>query len=231
MNKYIKRSHKKTMTERREFTVFGTINVFVKDPLPSEIDFTKIAMDIEDTIPSHLFYEVETIMIGQFKELEQRGIRAAFLDGGIYVTNEQPSEEQLFEDIIHEVAHAVEKMYEFDLYGDGKLETEYLVKKRMFVDLLAAHDINVPNRLKYESEYSKAFDEFLYYEVGYEKLTNFTKGLFITPYASVSVSEYFATAFESFFVEGEEAYIKEISPELFIKLRQLSVQGEQDEEI
>ena len=62
----------------------------------------------------------------------------------------------------------------------------------------------------------------LYYEVGYEKLTNFTKGLFITPYASVSVSEYFATAFEAFFVEGEEAYIKEISPELFIKLRQLS---------
>ena len=49
--------------------------------------------------------------------------------------------------------------------------------------------------------------------------------------ASVSVSEYFATAFEMFFVQGEDAYIKEISPELFIKLRQISTQGEEDEEV
>ena len=231
MNKYIKNSHNKNLSERKEFTVFGTINIFVKDPVPSEIDITNVIMEIEDTIPPHLFYEVETIMVGKFKELEQRGIRAAFLDGGIYVTNEQPSDEQLFEDIIHEVAHAVEKMYDYDLYADTKIELEYLAKKKRFIDLLSAHDINVPNRLKYESEYSKAFDEFLHYEVGYEKLTNFTKGLFVTPYASVSVSEYFATAFEMFFVQGEEGYIKEISPELFIKLRQISTQGEEGEEI
>lgn len=231
MNKYIKKSHNKNLLERKEFTIFGTINVFIKDPFAEEINITNVIMDIEDTMPSHLFYEVETIMIGQFKELNQRGIRAAFLDGGIYVTNEQPSEDQLFEDIIHEVAHAVEKMYDYELYADTKIELEYLAKKKRFIDLLSAHNINVPNRLKYESEYSKAFDEFLHYEVGYEKLINFTKGLFITPYASVSVSEYFATAFEMFFVQGEEAYIKEISPELFIKLRQISTQGEEDEEI
>ena len=231
MNKYIKKSHNKNLSERKEFTVFGTINVFIKDPIPSEVNITNVIMEIEDTIPPHLFYEVETIMVGKFKELEQRGIRAAFLDGGIYVTNEQPSEEQLFEDIIHEVAHAVEKMYDLDLYADGKVEDEYLGKKKRFVDLLAAHGINVPSRLKYEAEYSKAFDEFLYYEVGYEKLTEFTKGLFVTPYAAVSVSEYFATAFELYFVRTEETYIKEISPELFIKLRQISTQGEEDEEV
>lgn len=219
------------MTERKEYTVFGTINLFVKDPLPPEIDLTKIIMDLEDTMPPHLFYEVETIMVGQFKELEQRGIRAAFLDGGIYVTNDQPSEDQMFEDIIHEVAHAVEKMYDLDLYADTRVETEYLAKKKRFVDLLGAHGINVPNRLKYETEYFKAFDEFLYYEVGYERLIEFTKGLFITPYAAVSVSEYFATAFEAFFVQGDESYIKEISPELFTKLRQISTQGEENEEV
>ena len=76
-------------------------------------------------------------MIGKFKELEQRGIRAAFLDGGIYVTNEQPSDEQLFEDIIHEVAHAVEKMYDYDLYADTKIELEYLSKKKRFIALLS----------------------------------------------------------------------------------------------
>ena len=133
MNKYIKKSHTKNLSERKEFTVFGTINVFIKDPIPSEINITNVLMEIEDTIPPHLFYEVETIMVGKFKELEQRGIRAAYLDGGIYVTNEQPSEEQLFEDIIHEVAHAVEKMYDYDLYADTKIELEYLSKKKRFI--------------------------------------------------------------------------------------------------
>ncbi len=41
---------------------------------------------------------------------------------------------------------------------------------------------------------------------------NFTKGLFITPYASVSVSEYFATGFEIFFVQGDSDYIRRIKP-------------------
>ena len=166
MSNYIKNSHKSIMKERKEFTLFGTINVFIKDPLDNQIDMTKVLMDIEDAIPQHLMYEVETVIVGQFKELNDRGIRAAYLDGGIYVTNKQPSEEQLFEDIVHEIAHAVEKTYEYELYGDDEVEKEYLGKKKRFLDLLAANDIRVPNRIRYEIEYSKLFDEFLFLSTG-----------------------------------------------------------------
>ena len=190
------------MKERKEFSIFGSISVFLKDPLPQDVDMTSVLMDLEDTIPRNMFYQIETVLVGQFKELNDRGVRAAFLDGGIYVTNEQPSEEQLFEDIVHEVAHSVEKMFEYELFADGEVEKEYLGKKKRFLDLLAANDIKVPNRLRYETEYSKMFDEFLFYQIGYDNVIPFSSGLFLTPYSSVSISEYFATAFEHYFVRS-----------------------------
>lgn len=213
------------MRERKEFTIFGTINVFVKDSLPQEINLTNTIMELEDTIPQHLFHDIDMIIIGQFNELNSRGIRAAYMDGAVYATNEQPSEEQLFEDIIHEIAHAVEKSYEYDIYGDDSVEKEYLGKKKRFLDLLQANGIRVPNRIRYETEYSKLFDEFLFYEIGYDKVAPFSQGLFLSPYASVSVSEYFATAFERYFVQSD-AYVKEICPQLFNKLKEISEIGD-----
>tara|TARA_B100000035_G_scaffold229354_1_gene197575 strand:+ start:7584 stop:8261 length:678 start_codon:yes stop_codon:yes gene_type:complete len=225
MKKYITKSHKSIMRERKEFTIFGTINVFVKDSLPQEINLTNTIMELEDTIPQHLFHDIDMIIIGQFNELNSRGIRAAYMDGAVYATNEQPSEEQLFEDIIHEIAHAVEKSYEYDIYGDDSVEKEYLGKKKRFLDLLQANGIRVPNRIRYETEYSKLFDEFLFYEIGYDKVAPFSQGLFLSPYASVSVSEYFATAFERYFVQSD-AYVKEICPQLFNKLKEISEIGD-----
>jgi len=225
MKNYITKSHKRIMKERKEFTLFGSISVFVKDPLPADVDMTNVLMDLEDTIPHKLFYQVETILVGQFNELNDRGIRAAFLDGGIYVTNEQPSEDQLFEDIIHEVAHAVEKTFEFEIYSDGKVENEYFGKKKRFLDLLSSNGIKVPERIRYESEYSKMFDEFLFYHLGYDKVIPFSQGLFLTPYASVSISEYFATAFEHYFVQSDPQYVNKISPALFNKIKEIIDSG------
>jgi hypothetical protein len=225
MNNYIKKSHNKTMKERKEFTIFGNIQVFVKDALPDDIDLTNVIMDLEDSIPAHLFYEVETVLVGKFKEVEDRGLRAVYLDGGIYVTNEQPSEEQLFEDIVHEVAHAVEKMFEAEIYSDDKVEKEYLGKKKRFLDLLSAGGVKVPSRLRYETEYSKLFDEFLFYQLGYDAVAPYCQGLFLSPYSSVSISEYFATAFEFYFVQSDPTYVRKISPELFEKLNKISEIG------
>ena len=213
------------MKERKEFTIFGNIQVFVKDALPDDIDLTNVIMDLEDSIPAHLFYEVETVLVGKFKEVEDRGLRAVYLDGGIYVTNEQPSEEQLFEDIVHEVAHAVEKMFEAEIYSDDKVEKEYLGKKKRFLDLLSAGGVKVPSRLRYETEYSKLFDEFLFYQLGYDAVAPYCQGLFLSPYSSVSISEYFATAFEFYFVQSDPTYVRKISPELFEKLNKISEIG------
>ena len=117
-------------------------------------------------------------------------------------------------------------MFEYELYADGSIEKEYIGKKIRFLDLLAASGVNVPSRLRYETEYSKMFDEFLFFQVGYEKVAPFTEGLFLTPYASVSVSEYFATAFEHYFVESNSDYVKKICPALFNKIKEFENPGE-----
>ena len=172
------------MTERREYTLFGHINVFVKDALPANIDMTEVLMNIERDIPANFLYEVDTILVGQFD--------------------------------------AVEKTYGMDLYGDGAMEQEFLGKKKRFLDILRAYGYNVPTEESYSSEYSKEFDEFVFYELGYEKAGNMVMGLFITPYASASISEYFATGFEAYFMRKEKNYLMNISPVLYKKLNELT---------
>jgi len=161
-------------------------------------------------------------VVGQFDELDKRGVKAVFLDGAIYVTNDQSSVEDIFDDLVHEISHSVEKTHASILFSDGKLVSEYLGKKNRLIDLLTADGQMVPPDISDEIEYDKAFDEFLHFELGYEKAGNYTKGLFIDSYAAVSLSEYFATGFESYYVDKGGAALKKISPALHEKIETLT---------
>ena len=60
---------------------------------------------------------------------------------------------------------------------------------------------------------------FLYEIIGYDKLTTFCAGVFVTPYAATSLREYFATGFTEFFMHPEaHAYLQKISTQLYKKL-------------
>ena len=87
---------------------------------------------------------------------------------------------------------------------------------------MTADGLLVPPDISDEVEYSKEFDEFLHFELGFEKASNYTNGLFIDSYASVSISEYFATGFESYYVEQETQALKKISPALYEKIETLT---------
>ena len=114
------------------------------------------------------------IIVGQFPELKNTDRRAVFMDGGIYVTNEQPSSEQMLEDIIHEIAHAVEEEYNNFIYSDGQVEREYLSKKKRFLDTLSSYGHRVPNRVRVGSEYSRELDDFLFYNIIQLKINTIT---------------------------------------------------------
>jgi hypothetical protein len=57
--------------------------------------------------------------------------------------------------------------------------------------------------------------------VGYDRLNVITVGLFVSPYAATSLSEYFANGFENYF-SGESAYVRKISPKLYSKIKYLT---------
>ena len=70
-------------------------------------------------------------------------------------------------------------------------------------------------------EYDEHFDLFLYQEIGYSILRNYTSSLFCSPYGITSLREYFANAFEHYFYSSDPYYVKSISPEIYTKIQEL----------
>ena len=216
MNNYIEN----TLKESKQKTLINNIYTYVKDPLPEGFDLDHVLDFIKKTIPEHLVYGLETIFIGQFEELAERDLDSVYKDGTIYVTNKQLDEDGMIEDVVHELAHLVEERLGEHVYTDRMIINEFLGKRNRLYEILKAEKYNVAIEDFYELEYNKEFDEFLYQEVGYEKLTYMTMGLFVSPYGATSLREYFADGFDFYFLK-DPGYLAKISPKLYKKIENL----------
>lgn len=199
-------------------TLFNRIVVYQQNPLPKEVDIERTIQELENSIPRFFCDDIDSIFIGQFDFLKDTGRVAVYENGSIFVTNEQEDVLDLVNDLVHEIAHAVEETYAIDIYGDKTIEAEFLAKRKTMFEILQAHEIpgiKIEDFLRVE--YDAEFDSFLYESVGYELLSNLTQGLFISPYGATSLREYFANSFEEFFT-GESSFVKTISPSVYEKL-------------
>jgi len=115
----------------------------------------------------------------------------------------------------------LEEPYGYEIYGDKKLEIEFLNKRRDLRNILwnLGHKTQISFFLNIE--YDREFDEFLLNTVGYDKLALLLQGIFITPYAATSLREYFATGFTEFFMEPNHSLLKTVSPVLYSKVKQI----------
>ena len=209
---------------KREYALFGDINVLIKDPLPEELDLPWVLTTVEQIIPKVFALGVDYIYVGQFEELISKDVNALYKDGALYVTNEQTDEEDMLDDIVHEIAHNTEQLYGMHIYSDSSLEVEFLGKRKRFYNMMKVEygDDVISKVAKYfaNSEYDKRFDEWLYKGIGYPALTTLTMGLFISPYAITSLKEYYATGFTEYFL-GDREYVKNISPNVYNKITKL----------
>ena len=160
--------------------------------------------------------EVDIVYVGQFEDLKKREVNAIFEDGAIFVTNEQSSEMDLIDDIVHEIAHSIEKKYVDRIYGDGSLEREFKRKRRKLYDTLKQKGKNPPPELITNIHYSQAVDDYFFRVVGYSVLGQISafEKLFTGPYSATSIREYFATGFDQYFL-GEEMLVRNFSPALY----------------
>lgn len=219
---YLRDSLRNSKQQQREFTMRESVQVYIKDKLTSDIDVQDILDRVSNLIPNHLMSEVDSIFIGMFEEFEEADINAVYKDGAIYVTNDQDDEADLVDDIVHEIAHSLESPYGYDIYGDGKLEREFLAKREILYEILKAEGLEPDEGLFRNPEYVREMDNYLYEEVGYERL-NFivtSYGIFTSAYPATSLREYYASGFEYFFLEDRK-YLKEISPTLYQKIEDL----------
>jgi hypothetical protein len=212
----IAESLKKQSEQRREFRLFGRL-FYLHEPFIFPIDVPAVIDDLETIIPSHLFEEVDEIMIGDFDFLQQSGREAEFRDGAIYVTSQIASEKDLVENITHELSHSIENKYGHLIYGDMTLHSEFLGKRNRLKSILNANGWPAMEQDFSNTEYDEEFDLFLYEDIGYIKLNAYITGLFVSPYAVTSLAEYWAVGFEDYFI-GDREYVQNTSPQLFSKI-------------
>jgi len=222
MLKYLQEAHKRTLEQVSSFYTAAGIHVFVKDPIENkEVNLEAVISKVEGTVPLHLFDEIEMMAIGEFAEFEERDINAFYEDGILHITNRQDSDEDLFDDILHEVAHAAEEAYSYDIYGDQEVKDEFIRKRQHLHDILWQAGHEAPLSFFLDPEYDEEFDTFLYKTIGYEDLSVFLSGLFLSPYAATSLREYFATAFTEFYLDPNHSFLRTTCPELYKKVSQI----------
>lgn len=201
-----------------EFTLAGLL-VVIKDPLPKTINVKECLSIILERMPRNLFSNIKKIMIGQFDFLEKRSVQAVYRNGIIYITNEHEDNYDFMSDIIHEIAHAFEERNSKQIYSDGTLKQEFLLKREaLYKKIISEGSIPIISKNYFlKCEYDLFFDNYLYNIIGYKKLTYLTSDIFVSPYAATSLREYFANAFENFFI-NDMVLVHKYAPTVYKKL-------------
>jgi hypothetical protein len=218
LERYIHQKQGKLQNKQSDFYTSTGLHVFFKDPVDN-VDVEKVVSKVESAIPAHLLSEVEMIIIGWFDEFEERSLNAFYDSGTLYISNIQDDFMDMYDDIIHEISHSLEEPHGYFLYGDKKIENEFLRKRKYLHDILWKMGYKVPLSVYMDVEYNEEFDMFLYEKVGYDKLTTIVAGVFVSAYAATSLREYYATGFAEYYTHPEaHNFLKKMSPQLYKKL-------------
>ncbi len=194
----------------------GKIDIFFKDPFTEEIDYKLVFRKVDQLLPDHVLDIVDIIYIGEFENFKEKNFNAMYSDGAIYIDNNQKDENDLIDDVIHEFAHAVEDKYGNLIYEDGDIEDSFLNKRKKLENILRYENYNVDRHDLSKTEFSDELDGFFFWEIGYEKLNNLAKGLFLAPYSVTSLKEYFARGLEEYYL-GNRGFLKDTCPYIYKK--------------
>ena len=217
---YLKEKQLRLNEKQMDFYTPTGIHVYFQHPVEN-IDVEKVINKLESLLAPHMLAEIEMIVFGWFKEFEERSINAFYNDNAIYVSYLQDDEEDLFDDLIHEISHSLEEAYGYQIYADEKIKKEFLRKRRYLHDILWKAGFKAPMSFFQDIEFNEEFDVFLHQKIGYDKLASLMSGIFVSPYAATSLREYFATAFTEYYLDSNHDFLQKVSPAVYEKIKML----------
>ena len=184
------------------------------------MDYEKTKSQIikfQKVIPSFLRRGIKKIVIGPSGHMDKNDFSGMFRSGVIYLSNSE-QDETILDELVHETAHSVEELHKEEIYSDGEISREFIIKRETLWQRLKDKGFEIPLDTFLELQYSKEVDYFLYKKVGYPILRSLSYDLFFSPYAATSVREYFANAFEAYWLREEPGRLKKLSPKLYNKV-------------
>lgn len=214
--------------ENKQVKYPGHMRVKLIDPLPQNIDLHKVFRRLSDIVPARIREKLNLIIFQQTTVHKLKNINAYYdtKTNNVYIAPKyQKSNEDLFDDIVHELAHCIEhKMKQY--IPIESLEREFLGKRETLYYLIKNYGFNVPDIEIYRDlKYNKSFDDYIY-SVDHNTMHQLAnKAGIVSVYSTLSVSEYFAVGFEKFYLSylypKEYLYIQKYCPVLFFTINQL----------
>ena len=177
-------------------TKIGPFHIIFKDQIKGDVDVKAVFDTVIHVLPKQYLSYIDIIYIGQFDFLDDRSVNAIYMDESLFISNIQDNDADLIDDIIHEIAHAVEEKHVEFIYEDGKVEDEFILKRSKLKRLLINQGYDTSQYNFLNSEYNKNLDELFYKQIGYDILGQLTVDLYTNPYAATSLREYVASCFE-----------------------------------
>jgi len=219
IEQYIKET---SLSKGGQIAKMGEVDIVVSSPLPDEINLSRVIHTFHKSLPSAYFRGLDAIYVMESPIFKKREINAFYRDAALFISPEQENEQDLVDDLVHEMAHHLETTHPEEIYGDTALTQEFRTKRKQVQFELASEGYNTQGLDFSEVAYDKEFDVYMYKRVGYPKLRNLSSGIFLRPYAITSVREYFASGFEAYYLKGgkkEDLY--RVSPVLYNVIEKL----------
>ena len=199
---------------------FAGARVEQVDETPEGIDCQAIFKKVEDALPRKFLLGLKKVRIEDHPEFKKRNLSALYHEDTLYISPNFGGDGSVFNDIIHEIAHHIETLYPGFIYDDGKIVREF-IKKRHEIEYELSTEGYWTNEYDFKDiNYNEKLDNLLYKRLGPNMLSLVTTGIFVRPYAAVSVREYFATGFEAYYL-GQKEKLDKVSPMLYDKIYEM----------
>jgi hypothetical protein len=220
LREYITESSKNINNNSSLSVKLNNTEVVVLEELPDHVNLNRVLRTVSGLLPDKYFYGLDAIYITQHPDFEKRQVNAFYIEGALYISPDQDNNEDLTNDIVHEVGHHLEAAMPEEIYADHVLADEFILKRQILKRKLIEAGIN-PGEYDYTNlKFEEEFDFFLLKDVGYDKLKYITSGLFLNSYSATSLREYFANGFEEYYL-GSKEELNTICPTLYKKLDEL----------
>jgi len=216
----IKEKIKKTNKYKK--LLYKSIPVKIVDDVENMVDVNLVLSKVEQTIPYRLLSgHVNEIIFGNFDFFKKRDYNAYYDTENklIYIRSEQQDNNlDLFDDLVHEISHAIENKFHDFIFSDGRLKAEFMHKRlKLRYTLALKYGKLVPDHKFMLTSFDQELDDLFHKRLGYYRMRKYVNGLFPSAYAPTSVDEYWAEGFEKYCLGKKEDLFK-ICPQLFKKI-------------